>query len=83
MKNCLLILFLFLCGCSRAQRAIHVAEEVTYSYDERTGLCYACYSEGFAETKCVTMTIVPYDAVKDYLVNPPTKDQQPYPLNLR
>lgn len=42
----------------------HVLREIVYFKDERTGLCFAYYASGHA----ATLTLVPEDKVKQYLI---------------
>jgi hypothetical protein len=50
--------------------AVKMVSEVQYVYDERTGLCFA-YAWGGMANGGPVLTVVPYDAVKDHLINPP------------
>lgn len=45
------------------ERAHEVVQKIKYIYDERTGLCFARLGVGLA--------LVPYEKVKDHLLNPP------------
>lgn len=42
-----------------------IAAKIRYIYDERTGLCFARLGVG--------LSLVPYEKVKDHLLNPPEK----------
>ena len=49
---------------SESEWATETAENIRYIYEPRTGLCFALLGER-------TMSEVPYEKVKDYLLNPP------------
>ena len=99
MKKFLLVFcLLFAVGCSddKASIAKKMVQDIVYVYDEKTGLCYACSfgkaansAENFTNYDGAVMTIVPYDAVKDYLINPPAAvppqpitPKSPYPFSI-
>jgi len=50
-----------------------VAKNIKYVYEPRTGLCFAFLVQGSEGA----MSEVPYEKVKDYLINPPEAPLQP------
>lgn len=97
-KISLLLCLLFFTGCSNDKSTIakQMVRDIVYVYDEKTGLCYACSfgkntnsAENFTNWDGAVMTIVPYDAVKDHLINPPAAvppqpvvPKSPYPFSI-
>ncbi len=83
MKRLLIILsIILLCGCSAHPSKMSkrgskkTVQKISYSYDERTGLCFAVVSSRNYWAGMIPMqqqglglTVVPCEACKKYLVN--------------
>jgi hypothetical protein len=51
-----------------AELATEVAENIKYVYEPRTGLCFAVFCKSYGMR---VVSEVPYEKVKDHLINPP------------
>lgn len=80
-KYLLVLLCLIITGCSfsekeiktyRLNRVERISREIVYFYDPRTDLCFAYYNAG--SRNGLALTVVPYEKVKDHLVNPPNEN---------
>lgn len=63
-----LLCVMFFCGCDRNEtnklQANSINNDITYFKDQRTGICFACFMQGYSGG----IATVPCDSIPDYLL---------------